>query len=135
MRRVCTLARFIPVERWQPRLFRSSLPLKLAKEIIVARHDFIHGRRGEERKREERMWEQRGRVVTRLRRLNITVNRAHSNSDAGAGATRKHLSRWRDWGCKIRPIPHREKGRKENKVGWINSKKRGISLSPRDRKD
>lgn len=31
----------------------------------------------------------RDRVVTRLRRLNITVNRTRRNSDAGAGATRK----------------------------------------------
>lgn len=54
MRRVCKLARFIPVERRQPGLFRSSLPLKLAKEIIVARHDFIHGRRREERRGKER---------------------------------------------------------------------------------
>lgn len=29
-------------------------------------------------------------------RLNITVNRDRCNSDAGAGVTRKHLSRWRD---------------------------------------
>lgn len=35
----------------------------------------------------------RDRIATRLRRLNITVNRARCNSDAGAGATRKHLSR------------------------------------------
>ena len=95
MCRVCTLAWFIPVEWRQPGLFRSSLPLKLAKEITVARHDFIHGRRGEKRQ-----------IVMRLRRLNITVNRARSNSDVGAGATRKHLSRWWDWGyCKTRPIP------------------------------
>lgn len=87
-------------------------------------------RREKERRGEDRMRERRRRVVMRLRRLNITVNRARSNSDAGAGATRKHLSRWRDWGCKTRPIPRREKGRKEDRVGWINSKKRGISLAP-----
>lgn len=53
VRRVCTFARFIPVERRQPGLFRSSLPLKLAKEITAARHDFPilwEKRRGEERR-------------------------------------------------------------------------------------
>jgi len=60
MRRVCTFARFIPVKRRQPGLFWSLLPLKLAKEIIAARHDFIHERRGEERigyeNGEARLW-------------------------------------------------------------------------------
>jgi len=118
MRRVCTFARFIPVKRRQPGLFWSLLPLKLAKEITAARHDFIHERRREERieceNGEARLW-----------------HRIRSNSDAGAGVMRKHLSRWQEeW----RNPAHsrREKERKEDKVGWINS---GISLSPQDRKD
>jgi len=85
----------------------------------------------ETRRGEDRVREWRGQVVTRLRRLNITVNRVRSNSDA-AGVMRKHLSRWRDWGWRNPAHSRREKERKKDKVGWINP---GISLSPQDRKD
>jgi len=39
-------ARFIPAERQQPGLFRSSLSLKLAEEITATRHDFIRDEKG-----------------------------------------------------------------------------------------
>lgn len=78
---------------------------------------------GEERRGEEK----RGRIVTRLRRLNITVNRARSNSAAGAGATRKHLSRWRDWGgARPGPFPVGRKGGRKTRWGGSTRRNGGF---------
>lgn len=93
--------------RWFPRAYAGSSDSSPWKTTVtwiisifapakVSRRDYRGATRFHPRREEEGALGAgvgRDRIATRLRRLNITVNRARCNSDAGAGATRKHLSR------------------------------------------